>query len=83
MSNKIHIRNGYLEVNLVGSIRLDERLSQLSKIISVVSKTKSKYLLIKMLPESSLNTKEDIDKLLSKFHQEEFMTSILHQASSH
>jgi EAL domain-containing protein (putative c-di-GMP-specific phosphodiesterase class I) len=71
MSNKIHIRNGYLEVNLEGSIRLDERLSQLSKIISVVSKTKSKYLLIKMLPESSLNTKEDIDKLLSKFHQED------------
>ncbi|WP_169338305.1 EAL domain-containing protein [Colwellia piezophila] len=61
-----------MKINLAGSIQLAERLSQLSKIISVVSKTRSKYLLIKILPESSLNSKEDIDKLLSKVHQEDW-----------
>jgi len=72
MSNTIKIRNNFLDITLSGHTTLEKRLSQVGKIISMVSKTRSKYLLIRMQPDAILTMDTDINTLLSKVHQEDW-----------
>jgi len=60
MENKITIKDNYLKIKLFGSTTLEQRLLQISNIMSIVSKTRSRYLLVEMNPESSLTSIEDL-----------------------
>ena len=72
MSNTIKIRNNFLDITLSGHTTLEKRLSQVGKIIALVSKTKSKYLLIRIQPDAILSANADINTLLTKVHQEDW-----------
>jgi len=72
MPNTINIRNNFLDIKLSGHTTLEKRLSQVGKIISLVSKTKSKYLLIRIQPDAILTMDVDINTLLTKVHQEDW-----------
>jgi len=72
MSDTIKIKKNCLDIKFSGHTTLDKRLSQVGKIISLVSKTKSKYLLIRIQPDAILAMDTDIKILLNKVQQDDF-----------